>query len=91
VTYRFPTAGFWFPCIFLLCLFAQADAINLSVCKAKFANETGHTQFTYTECVKTCGGGAGVFNWTMFSQNFSAWLLPWVALMFQLPFGATGT
>lgn len=84
------TVKFWFPCAFLLCLLAQADAVDLDKCKATFKNQTGQTQFTFKECVHTCGGGAGTFNWTMFSQDFSTWLLPWIALMFQLPFGATG-
>lgn len=76
---------------FILCLFAQvASAVNLDNCKSEFQNETGQTQFTYEECVQTCGGGLGVFRWKMFSQDFSTWLLPWIALMFQLPFGATG-
>ena len=84
------TVRFWGPCVFLLCLLVQAGAVNLDKCKATFANETGRTEFTYKECVQTCGAGAGAFSWTMFSGDFSTWLLPWIALMFQLPFGATG-
>jgi hypothetical protein len=84
-------AKFRLPCAFLLCLLVQAGgAVNLDKCKATVANQTGQTQFTYKECVDTCGAGVGAFNWTMFSQDFSTWLLPWIALMFQLPFGATG-
>ena len=30
----------------------------------------------------------GDINWPGFSQNFGAWLLPWITLMFQIPFGA---
>jgi hypothetical protein len=46
---------------------------------------------TYAQCVATCGGnGIGDFDWMSFSQNFSTWLLPWIALIFQLPFGAEG-
>ena len=26
--------------------------------------------------------------WETFSQSFGAWYLPWIALMFQIPFGA---
>ena len=82
----------WFLCVFLFCLLAQAGAINLDQCEAMFVNETGQPspQIPYEQCVQTCGGGLGSFQWTMFSQGFSTWLLPWVALMFQLPFGATG-
>ena len=85
------TVRFWFPSAFLLCLFAKVvGAVDLDKCKANFQNETGQTQFTYKQCLETCGGGAGVFKWKMFSDDFSTWLLPWIALMFQLPFGASG-
>ena len=43
---------------------------------------------TYNACLNWCGGGWESFNWTVFSQQFSAWLLPWFALISQLPFGA---
>ena len=88
-----PTVKLWLPCVFLLFLFLQVDAVRLDQCKARFANATdqsGPLTITYNQCVETCGGGAGEFKWTMFSQGFSAWLLPWIALIFQLPFGATG-
>ena len=83
----------WLSCVFLFYLFVQVDAVRLDQCRAKIANETGQsglTNITYNQCVETCGGGAGEFKWMMFSQGFGAWLLPWVALIFQLPFGATG-
>jgi hypothetical protein len=98
-TYRrmltdFATAArLWLPCVLLLHLTVQVSAVRLDQCRAKFANETsqsGPTNITYNQCVETCGGGAGEFKWTMFSQGFSAWLLPWIALIFQLPFGAIG-
>lgn len=82
------------PCVFLLFLFVQVDAVKLDQCRARFTNETGQSgplKITYRQCVETCGGGPGEFKWTMFSQGFGAWLLPWIALIFQLPFGATGT
>ena len=86
------TVRFWSLSAFLLCILAQVvDAVDLDKCKSGFGNETGETQFTYQQCVQTCGGGVGVFKWKMFSDAFSTWLLPWIALMFQLPFGATGT
>lgn len=84
----------WLPCAFLLCLLAQVNAVNLGQCRAKLVNGTnqsGPPEITYDQCVETCGGGPGEFMWTMFSQGFSSWLLPWIALIFQLPFGATGT
>lgn len=84
------TVRFWSLCaLFFCCLLVEANAVNLDQCKASFRNETGETQFTYKQCVNTCGGGAGVFKWSMFSQDFNAWVLPWITLMFQLPFGAT--
>ena len=87
-----PIARLQLLCVFLLCLLAQAGAVNLDQCKATFVNETGepNPQIPYEQCVQTCGGGVGDFQWTMFSQGFSTWLLPWIALMSQLPFGATG-
>jgi len=43
---------------------------------------------TYKACTTWCGGGQEAFDWSVFSQQFSAWLLPWLALVSQLPFGA---
>ena len=43
---------------------------------------------TFAACKEQCGTGQESFNWTIFSQQFSAWLLPWLALVSQLPFGA---
>ena len=77
----------------LFSFFIQVNAVRLDQCKAEIANETGSsgaTNITFRQCVDKCGGGPGEFKWTMFSQGFGAWLLPWIALMFQLPFGATG-
>ncbi|KZP14862.1 hypothetical protein FIBSPDRAFT_979392 [Athelia psychrophila] len=42
----------------------------------------------YTLCIEACGSGAEPFGWPVFSQQFGAWLLPWLALISQLPFGA---
>jgi hypothetical protein len=46
------------------------------------------TAITYDLCVSQCGAGQEPFQWTVFSQQFSSWLLPWLALLSQLPFGA---
>jgi hypothetical protein len=43
---------------------------------------------TYQACKARCGLGQESFDWSIFSQQFSAWLLPWLALVSQLPFGA---
>ena len=57
------------------------------------ANQTGQAyppKVTYDQCVQSCGGGIGQFNWPMFFQGFTSTLLPWFALISQLPFGAAG-
>ncbi|PPR04300.1 hypothetical protein CVT26_004055 [Gymnopilus dilepis] len=46
------------------------------------------TAITYDLCVSQCGAGQEPFQWSVFSQQFSSWLLPWLALVSQLPFGA---
>ncbi|KAJ3811583.1 hypothetical protein F5876DRAFT_75667 [Lentinula aff. lateritia] len=46
------------------------------------------TAIPYEMCVAACGGGPEAFTWSDFSNQFSAWLLPWLALLSQLPFGA---
>ncbi|KAJ7598649.1 hypothetical protein C8J56DRAFT_171058 [Mycena floridula] len=39
-------------------------------------------------CEAVCGGPPQP-SWNIFSQQFAAWLLPWLALISQLPFGAS--
>ncbi|KAJ7658956.1 hypothetical protein B0H17DRAFT_1096383 [Mycena rosella] len=46
------------------------------------------TGVTYELCVRACGSGAEPFVWNIFSQQFTSWLLPYLALIAQLPFGA---
>ncbi|KAF7368848.1 hypothetical protein MVEN_00210300 [Mycena venus] len=46
------------------------------------------TSITYDLCLVACGKGSEPFVWKIFSQQFSAWLLPYMALVSQLPFGA---
>ena len=43
---------------------------------------------TLALCNRACGTGPEPVKWSSFSPQFSAWLLPWVALVSQLPFGA---
>jgi hypothetical protein len=43
---------------------------------------------TYALCKAACETGPEPFVWTSFSQKFSSWLLPSLALLSQLPFGA---
>ncbi|KAJ6551596.1 hypothetical protein B0H19DRAFT_174053 [Mycena capillaripes] len=52
-------------------------------------NLSDTTSITYELCKKACGTGPEPFVWNIFSQQFSAWLLPYLALVAQLPFGAT--
>ncbi|KAF7303677.1 hypothetical protein MIND_00597100 [Mycena indigotica] len=51
-------------------------------------NVSEATAISYDLCVVACGTGPEPFVWNNFSQQFSAWLLPYLALMSQLPFGA---
>ncbi|RPD54031.1 hypothetical protein L227DRAFT_596119 [Lentinus tigrinus ALCF2SS1-6] len=43
---------------------------------------------TYALCVRACGKSPEPFDWPAFYQQFSSWLLPYFALLSQLPFGA---
>jgi len=43
---------------------------------------------TYGTCTARCGTGWEAFDWKEFAQMSSAWLLPWLALLSQLPFGS---
>jgi len=54
-------------------------------------SDTIATAISYRDCVKYCPGGSGQepFNWSVFSTQFAAWLLPWLALISQLPYGAS--
>ena len=46
------------------------------------------TALSYTGCTAYCGAGQVPFSWTVFAQEYSAWLLPYLALLSQLPFGS---
>ncbi|KAJ7799197.1 hypothetical protein B0H14DRAFT_2530083 [Mycena olivaceomarginata] len=51
-------------------------------------NIANATAMTYALCIHTCGAGFRLNPWSLFSQRFSTWLLPFLALVSQLPFGA---
>ena len=52
------------------------------------SNISTATEITYYLCVHACRTALEPFNWFVFSQQFSLWLLPWLALLSQLLFGA---
>jgi hypothetical protein len=52
------------------------------------SNISTATGITYDLCLRACGAAAEPFAWPKFSQEFTSWLLPWLALVSQLPFGA---
>ncbi|KAG1744309.1 hypothetical protein EDD22DRAFT_291625 [Suillus occidentalis] len=52
------------------------------------SNISDATSISYSMCTSSCGAGQELFQWSVFSQEFSAWLLPNLALISQLPFGA---
>lgn len=77
------------------------DAVDLDTCGTRLLRQQNTTHNTtnalgspsvlrisYEQCLVECGTGLGDVNWQGFSQNFGAWFLPWVSLMFQIPFGA---
>ena len=81
-----------FPCV---------GAVDLKACGDRLQEQQGATwnathpteppppfSLTYEQCLVECGAGVGGVNWQGLSQNFGAWLLPWITLMFQIPFGA---
>ena len=52
------------------------------------SNMINATAVPYDLCIHECGTDPVAFDWTVFSTNFSTWLLPWLALVSQLPFGS---
>jgi hypothetical protein len=46
------------------------------------------TAITYALCKRACGIGHTPVDKAKFPQQFTTWLLPWIALLSQLPFGA---
>ncbi|KAG1737980.1 hypothetical protein EDB19DRAFT_919690 [Suillus lakei] len=52
------------------------------------SNLSDATSISYSMCASRCRPQQEPFQWPVFSQEFSAWLLPNLALISQLPFGA---
>jgi len=46
------------------------------------------TAISYSLCLEACQASPEPLQWDVFSEQFSSWLLPWLALVSQLPFGA---
>ena len=44
---------------------------------------------TYQTCIRECGTDSEAFDLRELVQMFSTWLLPWLALLSQLPFGSS--
>ncbi|KIL62888.1 hypothetical protein M378DRAFT_107865 [Amanita muscaria Koide BX008] len=44
---------------------------------------------TYQACINACGPRSEPFDWVVFSQKFTGWVLPYLALISQLPYGAS--
>ncbi|KAF8066929.1 hypothetical protein FPV67DRAFT_1216579 [Lyophyllum atratum] len=51
------------------------------------SNIENTTAIVYDLCIAACGSSSEPFEWYLFSQQFGAWLLPWLALISQLPYG----
>lgn len=52
------------------------------------SNVTLAVGLTYPACINLCGSGNEAFNMNSFSQQLVTWLLPWLALISQLPYGS---
>ena len=46
------------------------------------------TGLKYETRREECGTTADSFNWAQFARLFTSWLLPWLVLISQLPFGS---
>jgi hypothetical protein len=53
------------------------------------ANITEAVGITYHQCVQWCSSAPETFAFATFSRTFTAWLLPWLALISQLPFNGS--
>ena len=47
-------------------------------------------QLSYEQCLVECGEGLGDISWSVFTQSVTTWFIPWIVLIFQIPFGAEG-
>ncbi|KZV72883.1 hypothetical protein PENSPDRAFT_683287 [Peniophora sp. CONT] len=64
---------------------SQGHFLNLS---DPNLNRSAIVAMPYGVCIACGGSGPEAFDWSTFATNFSAWLLPFLALVSQLPFGS---
>ena len=90
--------------LLLSCFPFLAGGTNFTQCLEDFRNDpngVGGVDFrgyptspaladglTYGTCKSRCSAGPEGFIWRDFTQLFASWLLPWLALVSQLPFGS---
>jgi len=90
--------------LLLLFFSSLVAAVNFAQCLEDFKNDPdavggvdskGHPTtpaeavgLTYNACTVLCGSDPEGFLWKDFAQLFALWLLPWLALISQLPFGS---
>jgi hypothetical protein len=55
------------------------------------ANITEAVGITYARCIESCSPAPEDFDFPTFSRMFTAWLLPWFALVSQLPFNGSNS
>ena len=100
MTYLIPTRIL----LLLLFLSSLVAAANFAKCLEDLRNDPNATDgvdshghptspaqavgFTYKACTTRCGSGAGSSKLKDFTQSLFSWLLPWLALISELPFGS---
>ena len=62
------------------------DAIGGVDARGHPTNSAGAVGLTYETCTVLCGSGTESFSWKEFTRLVSSWLLPWLALISELPF-----
>ena len=101
ISHPFPTTAASFVVFRSVTHFPHVEAVNLYACGTRLLQLQNTTQntmnttesssslsLTYEQCLVECGTGMGDIDWAFLSQTFGAWFLPWISLMFQIPFGA---
>jgi hypothetical protein len=55
------------------------------------SNITDAMGITYGRCIEWCSAAPENFDFPTFSRKFTAWLLPWLALISQMPFNGSNS